>query len=70
MKVIVVISGFTQKNHQNTGSKQLWRELRLLDDLCEGEDSLIQLKEWGWAWFYGSQVVDQLLWEGICDRTE
>ena len=46
MKVIVVISGFTQKNYQNTGSKQLWRELRLLDDLCEGQDSLIQLKEW------------------------
>ena len=37
MKVIVVISGFTQKNYQNTGSKQLWRELRLLDDQAFAE---------------------------------
>jgi len=45
-KVIVVISGFTQKRHQNTGSRQLWRELHLLDDLCADKDVLIDLKEW------------------------
>ena len=60
MKVIVVISGFTQKNHQNTGSKQLWRELRLLDDLCEGQDSLIQLKEWDSDWKKYAKYINSL----------
>ena len=60
MKVIVVISGFTQKNHQNTGSKQLWRELRLLDDLCEGQDSLIQLKEWDSDWKAYAKYINSL----------
>jgi hypothetical protein len=50
MKVIVVISGFTQKNHQDTGSKRLWRELHMLDDLCKSEDAievLICCYSWG-----------------------
>ena len=60
MKVIVVISGFTQKNHQNTGSKQLWRELRLLDDICECEDALIQLKEWDADWKKYAKYINSL----------
>ena len=60
MKVIVVISGLTQKNHQNTGSKQLWRELRMLDDLCESKDSLIELKEWDSDWKAYAEHINSL----------
>tara|TARA_R110000782_G_scaffold55815_1_gene117436 strand:+ start:653 stop:1189 length:537 start_codon:yes stop_codon:yes gene_type:complete len=60
MKIIVVISGFTQKNHQNTGSKQLWRELRMLDDLCESKDSLIELKEWDSDWKAYAEHINSL----------
>ena len=60
MKCIIVISGFTQKNHQNTGSKQLWRELRLLKDLCAGEDALIQLKEWDTDWKGYARYINSL----------
>jgi len=60
MKVIVVISGFTQKNHQDTGSKQLWRELHMLDDLCESEDAIIDLREWDTDWKSYSKYINSL----------
>ena len=51
MKAIVVISGFTQKNHQNTGSRQLWRELRMERDVMRvGKDALVYLREWNTDW--------------------
>jgi len=50
MKCIVVISGFTQKNHENTGSKELWRELRMERDLCDARDTLVYLREWDTDW--------------------
>ena len=46
MKVIVVISGFTQKNHEVTGSRLMWRRLRMERDLCDGRDALVYLREW------------------------
>ncbi len=60
MKVIVVISGFTQKNHQDTGSKQLWRELHMLDDLCKSEDAIIDLREWDTDWKSYSKYINSL----------
>ena len=60
MKVIVVISGFTQKNHQDTGSKRLWRELHMLDDLCESEDAIIDLREWDTDWKSYSKYINSL----------
>ena len=50
MKAIVVISGFTQKNHQDTGSRQLWRKLRMERDLCVGRDVLVYIREWNTDW--------------------
>jgi hypothetical protein len=60
MKVIIVISGFTQKMHQDTGSKQLWRELHLLDDLCKGEDTVIDLREWDTDWKSYAKFINSL----------
>jgi hypothetical protein len=60
MKVIVVISGFTQKNHQDTGSKRLWRELHMLDDLCKSEDAIIDLREWDTDWKSYSKYINSL----------
>ena len=50
MKVIVVISGFTQQNHENTGSKELWLKLRMERDLFDGRDVKVYLKEWNTDW--------------------
>lgn len=50
MKAIVVISGFTQKNHQDTGSRQLWRKLRMERDLCVGRNVLVYIREWNTDW--------------------
>jgi len=60
MKVIVVISGFTQKRHQKTGSRQLWRELHLLDDLCAEKDAIIDLKEWDSDWESYAKFINSL----------
>jgi hypothetical protein len=49
-RVVIVISGFTQKNHENTGSKQLWRKLRIERDLCDARDTLVYLREWNTDW--------------------
>lgn len=61
MKVIVVISGFTQKNHQNTGSRQLWRELRMERDLLHvEEDVLVELKTWNTDWDAYAKYINSL----------
>jgi hypothetical protein len=50
MKCIVVISGFTQQNHEDTGSKDLWRQLRIERDLCGAKDVKVYLREWNTDW--------------------
>jgi len=58
MKAIVVISGFTQKNHENTGSKQLWRKLRIERDLCDARDTKVYLREWKTDWKAFAQEIN------------
>jgi len=60
MKVIVIISGFTQKMHQHTGSRKLWREMRLLKDLCADKEVVIQLKEWDTNWKEYAKYINSL----------
>jgi hypothetical protein len=60
MKVIVVISGFTQKNHEITGSRQLWRRLRMERDLCDGRDALVYLREWNTDWKKFAKEINHL----------
>jgi len=50
MKVIVVISGFTQKNYENTGSRQLCDDLRKRAYLHDEGDTLVYLREWNTDW--------------------
>jgi hypothetical protein len=60
MKVIIVISGFTQKNHENTGSRQLWRKLRMERDLCDARDTLVYLREWKTDWKAFAKEINSL----------
>lgn len=60
MKVIVIISGFTQKMHQHTGSRRLWREMRLLKDLCADKEVVIELKEWNTDWKKYAKYITSL----------
>lgn len=60
MKVIVVISGFTQKNHQNTGSRQLWHKLLWERDLCATKDALVYLREWNTDWKEFAKEINDL----------
>lgn len=60
MKVIITISGFTQKNNQETGSKQLWRKMNVADDLCANKDVSIFLKEWNSDWKQYAKFINGL----------
>ncbi len=60
MKCIVVISGFTQQNHEDTGSKELWRQLRIERDLCDARDVLVYLREWNTDWDDFSKEINLL----------
>lgn len=60
MKVIIIISGFTQQMHQHTGSRQLWREMRLLDDLCATKDVVVELKKWNTDWKDYAKYINSL----------
>jgi hypothetical protein len=60
MKVIVVISGFTQQMHQNTGSRQLWRELCMERDLMTTGDTIVRLKEWNSDWKAYAKFINSL----------
>ena len=60
MRCIVVISGFTQKNHELTGSRQLWRKLRMERDLCNGRDVQVYLREWNTDWKAFSKEINSL----------
>ena len=60
LKAIIIISGFTQKMHQNTGSKELWRKMHLADDLCANKDVLIELKEWDTDWSYYAKYINSM----------
>ena len=64
MKVIIVISGFTQKRYQHTGSKCLWRELRMLRDLST-KDTVVHLKEWDSDWEEYSKFIISLAPEEV-----
>ena len=65
MKVIIIISGFTQKTYQKTGSRHLWRKIHLLDDLCAESDVLIDLKEWDSDWSYYAKFINSLNPESV-----
>lgn len=60
MKVIVVISGFTQKKHQNTGSRQLWHKLLWERDLCATKDATILFREWNSDWKAEAKFINSL----------
>ena len=60
MKAIIIISGFTQKMHQDTGSRQLWRKMHVADDLCANRDVLIALKEWDSDWKQYAKYINSL----------
>lgn len=49
-RVIIVISGFTQKNYDETGSHQLWLKMHMERDLMKCPDTKIFLKEWDSDW--------------------
>ena len=63
--VIIVISGFTQKNHENTGSKQLWRKLRIERDLCDAKGALVYLREWNTDWKAFAKEINALEPTGV-----
>jgi hypothetical protein len=58
--VIIVISGFTQQNHENTGSKELWRQLRMERDLCDARNVLVYLREWNTDWDDFAEEINNL----------
>lgn len=60
MEAIVVISGFTQQNHENTGSKELWRQLRIERDLCDARDVKVYLREWNTDWRVFAEEINDL----------
>ncbi len=60
MKCIVVISGFTQKNHEDTGSHELWLNLHMERDLLVGTDVKIFLREWDSDWKAFSKFINSL----------
>jgi len=64
-KVIVVISGFTQKNHEDTGSHELWLKLHMERDLCHGTDVKIFLREWNSDWEGFSRFINGLEPTGV-----
>jgi hypothetical protein len=59
-KVIVVISGFTQQMHQNTGSKAVWKELRKRAYLHAESDVIVHLKEWNTDWKDYARFINSL----------
>lgn len=60
MKVIITISGFTQKRHQQTGSRKLWKELRKRAYLHSEGDVLVDLKEWNADWENYARFINSL----------
>lgn len=50
MRLIIVISGFTQHMHQYTGSRRLWRGIRERVALHDDKNVVIELKEWNSDW--------------------
>lgn len=59
-KIIVVISGFTQHNYEDTGSRELWRELRIERDLCDARDVKVYLREWNTDWKEFAKEINSL----------
>jgi len=59
MKAIIVISGFTEKDHEQTGSFKLWDKLRYR---YAGEDCVVLLKEWNEDW---KSFASQLKYMGV-----
>lgn len=60
-KLILVISGFTEHNHENTGSRELHEKLLRYEEMDSHDDMvLVWLKEWKSDW---KQIAAQLtLW--------
>ena len=59
-KIIIVISGFTQQMHQNTGSRRLWRNLCIERDLCATKGVEVHLKEWNSDWKDYAKFINSL----------
>ena len=50
-KAILVISGFTERDHENTGSRQLWESLSEFEnDGAHDNLVFVTLKEWNHNW--------------------
>jgi hypothetical protein len=60
LKAIIIISGFTQKNYQDTGSKELWIKMHLCEDLCAEPNVLIELKEWDSDWKSYAKYINSM----------
>ena len=60
-KAILIISGFTQKNHQNTGSKQLLAKCWKYGEMtAHGEETFVALKEWNYDWKAFAKFLNSL----------
>lgn len=59
-KVIVVISGFTQKRHQDTGSRRLWHDLHKRAYLHDEGYTMVDLKEWNSDWESYAKFINSL----------
>jgi hypothetical protein len=59
-KIIVVISGFTQKNYENTGSHALWLSLHMERDLLKCPDTKVFLREWDSNWAKEAKFFNSL----------
>jgi hypothetical protein len=60
MKIIVVISGFTQKRFQNTGSRQLWRKLCIERDMCRCSNTFVDFREWDSDWSSYARFINSM----------
>ena len=60
MKVIIVISGFTHKNYEDTGSHGLWELLCIERDTMASRGTRVELKEWNTDWKDYAKFINSL----------
>lgn len=60
MKAIIIISGFTQKNYQHTGSRHLHTAISLERDGEVAHGTKVFLKEWNTDWKSFAKYVNSL----------
>ena len=60
MKVIVIISGFTQKNYELTGSHDLWLKIHMERCALRCPDTKVFLREWDADWESEAKFINSL----------